>query len=97
MYRGAVRLEAYNWYGGLRKSRFIDILNCISQQAPLCGLNVPFTHGVVYGRLELEGLVKHPDSTPPGGESTSIEGYDLPPRDEPYQRKLSTILPIIFI
>lgn len=49
---------------GERKNRMIELMNCILEEAPACGLDVPYASDIRYGRHDVEGVVAATSTQP---------------------------------
>jgi hypothetical protein len=61
-YKEAARLTRFSSGAGFRKNRFMDLMNVIVEEAPRCGLDVPYTHQLRYSRYHYDGSEWNPDS-----------------------------------
>lgn len=55
VYKGIARHTRFYSGAGFRKNRFMDLMNLIVEEAPRCGLDVPYTHQLRYGRYHYDG------------------------------------------
>jgi hypothetical protein len=83
-YQDAARWSRLYSGSGTRKNRFMDIMNLIVQEAPKCGLEVPYVHELRYGRYHYDGSEWRPDE-PEKDESSEDEARGK----EPFQSGLS--------
>ena len=61
------------WYAraGIRKNRFMDLMNVIVEEAPKCGLGMPYTHQLRYDRYNYDGSGWSPEKYTEDGSSAS--------------------------
>ena len=61
------------WYAraGIRKNRFMDLMNVIVEEAPKCGLGVPYAHQLRYDRYNYDGSGWSPEKYTEDGSSAS--------------------------
>lgn len=71
---------------GERKNRMIELMNCILEEAPACGLNVPYANDIRYGRHDVEGVVAATSTQPQDPNWLVIPDVRTPtPPGEPYR------------
>jgi hypothetical protein len=75
-YKDAARRSRFYYGAGFRKNRFIDLMNLIVEEAPRCGLNVPYIHQLRFSRYHYDGSEWNPDSEDrsSGSDSGTPEG-----------------------
>jgi hypothetical protein len=87
-YKEAARRTRFSSGAGFRKNRFMDLMNLIVEEAPRCGLDVPYTHQLRYSRYHYDGSEWNPDSE--DGSSRSESRDSGTPEDESSQ----SVLPV---
>ena len=70
-YKETLRWARFYSGAGLRKNRFMDLMNLIVEEAPGCGLNLPYTHQLRYNRYHYDGSVWCPEKCSEEGSSGS--------------------------
>jgi hypothetical protein len=86
-YKEAARRCRFSSGAGFRKNRFMDLMNLIVEEAPRCGLDVPYTHQLRYSRYHYDGSRWSPEYSEDG--SSESESHDCETSsDEPSQSAL---------
>jgi hypothetical protein len=85
-YKEAARRCRFSSGAGFRKNRFMDLMNLIVEEAPRCGLDVPYTHQLRYSRYHYDGSRWSPENSE--DRSSESESRDCETSDEPSQSAL---------
>ena len=72
-YKEAAGRALFGRGAGFRKNRFMDLMNLILEEAPRCGLDVPYTHQLHYGRYNYDGSEWSPEEDSGSGSSASCD------------------------
>lgn len=81
-YKEAAGRALFCWGAGFRKNRLMDLMNLILEEAPSCGLDIPYTHQLRYGRCHYDGSEWNPESgssQSASPDSKSPEGESMSP------------------
>ena len=70
-YKETLRWARFYSGAGFRKNRFMDLMNLVVEEAPGCGLSVPYTHQLRYNRYHYNGSEWSPEKSSEDGSSGS--------------------------
>ena len=70
-YKETLRWARFYSGAGFRKNRFVDLMNLVVEEAPECGLSVPYTHQLRYNRYHYDGSEWSPEKCSEEGSSES--------------------------
>jgi hypothetical protein len=87
-YKEAVRRTRFYFGAGFRKNRFLDLMNLVVEEAPKCGLDVPYTHQLRYSRYYYDGSEWSPNKDSEEGSSESESRNSETPECKTSQRAL---------
>jgi len=87
-YKEAAGRALFGRGAGFRKNRFMDLMNLILEEAPRCGLDVPYTHQLHYGRYHYDGSEWSPEEYSGSGSSDSASCDSETPECESFESGL---------
>jgi len=70
-YKETLRWTRFSSGAGFRKNRFMDLMNLVVEEAPGCGLSVPYTHQLRYDRYHYDSSEWSPEKSSEDGSSRS--------------------------